>query len=305
MCFGEIDIRTQSIKQAIRLSITINESVEIIANSLIDFCKYIYKKYNIKIFIWNPVATSSPHFLAYNHLYPTVGTEIERNFATEYFSKYTNNSTNSIRSTLNYEIYSFGIYDKLSSFYQTKIEYFEDGCHLNNRGFDLAVESFIEVSTLHNLPNPIDYFSDVDIFNEKYQSREITKYVKLSLSSLAENIAQISRHKSGYCFHTNFEKNPHAIIDIEYAANLDKIIIFNRENLYLERASKLQVYAGLILSNLKKIYEIDRVWGENNIPIVIIFDKNSMPCRYIVIRLNDENYLHLGEIKLYEKSFLK
>lgn len=82
-CFGEIDLRTQVLKQADLNNISFTDVVDGILEKYINFLKFI--SINNDIYVWGPVP--SPKDGAYiNPQFPQYGPEVDRNIATKYFN---------------------------------------------------------------------------------------------------------------------------------------------------------------------------------------------------------------------------
>ena len=150
LCFGEIDIRTQVIKRARLNHSDIEHEANKIANKLISFAKMLYENFGLITFIWEPVATMSSHFNSFNASFPAVGSEQERNYATRVVSTELRKKSNELLK-LGFQIYSFGICEKLSPNYLTDRTFYEDGVHLTPIGIGLGILSFKKLCKSHNL----------------------------------------------------------------------------------------------------------------------------------------------------------
>ena len=93
----------------------------------------------------------------FNGSYPTVGSELERNYATRIVSAGLREKSNKLLER-GFPIYSFGICEKLSPNYLTDAAFYEDGVHLNYIGLDLAVTSFNKLCEKHNLSDIKNFF---------------------------------------------------------------------------------------------------------------------------------------------------
>jgi hypothetical protein len=302
LSFGEIDARTQVVYRALREGLTILESAKRITDRLMLFAKALYETYNVPVLLWEPVpSTGSKQFL-FNPVLPAVGSESERNFGTECFAVQLRQACAQLRS-YNYQIYSFGVFEDLTSFYETKPEYFEDGCHLNLRGLDIALRNFKKMCEEHDL--------DLDKFFHRNQDfartptlQDLAPRGKLTLSSEAALPSQVTRSARGFCFHTMKEPRPHAIVDIGYASVISKVIIYNRFDDCFERAKTLQVLVGNDLKQLRVIHQSDQVWGTDGMPLSLEVDASYGSLRYVAFQLMEEQYLHLGEIQVIASTFL-
>jgi len=334
LCFGEIDIRTQVIKRAIRNHTNIEHEANKIAKKLITFAKMLYEKFGLIIFIWEPVATMSSGFNNFHASYPTVGSEQERNYATRIVSTELRKKSNELLK-LGFQIYSFGICEKLAPNYLTDRSFYEDGVHLTPIGLGLGVLSFKKLCKSHNLskfnkflsfrlaiktrlkcfldyigkdkkPQALEHTITKDYFlNDRPKKINYTDKVKISLSSSFDDFPQLkAKENSGYCFHTNCDDLAFAVIDLVNAHSLNLIEIWNRFDSKYERAKKLQVLVGNDLNKMNIVFDCNNgVWGLNSAPIRVDFQIEFEPCRFILLRLKEKNYFHLGEVKIFINSF--
>jgi len=334
LCFGEIDIRTQVIKRTIRNHTSIKHEANKIAEKLISFAKMLYENFGLITFIWEPVATMTFSCNNFNDAYPTVGSEQERNYATRLVSTELRKKSNELLK-LGFQVYSFGICEKLSPGYLTDNSLYIDGVHLNRRGLGLGILSFKKLCKSHNLYKFKNFFSFnlavktrllcfLDYFgkDKKYKALEstvtkdcflngrskkvdYTDKAKISLSSNYDGSPQLKRQaNSGYCFHTNCDDPAFAVIDLVNAHSLNSLEIWNRFDGKYERAKKLQVLVGNDLDEMNIVFDCNNsVWGFDGAPIRIDFQIEFEPCRFILLWLKEKNYFHLGEIKILINSF--
>jgi hypothetical protein len=108
----------------------------------------------------------------------------------------------------------------------------------------------------------------------------------------------------GWCFHTLKEDRPYALIKIPYAALIKSIVIYNRFDACQERAATLNVLAGLDQDNLTELFYEDNEWYKSDQPLSIDVPEGFGPIRIIRLQLNAFEFFHLGEVKIFEKSFL-
>lgn len=322
LSFGEIDIRTQVFKRALISSSTLEESVSLIVDRLINFSEYLYDKINLPILIWEPIATQSGGVT--DPSFPATGTEYERNYSTKVFQQLCRSRTTLLRKN-NKDIYSFGIYDQMSEYFLTNKKFLNDGCHLNLTGFHIAVDQFRNLSDTYQLRFQ-DYFKNM-LVSEKPKIREISNDVFLRPSSVYAEPMLLARQTTGWCFHTDLEKKPYVLIDIGYSAKIEKLVLHNRFDCEKGRATTLAIAVGDDPLQLDVIYQNNTPWGFNDVPISVFFDDiqtskgfrllvqvcddlsissfmSRYPLyRYIKLSINSYEYFHLGEVQIYEKTF--
>jgi hypothetical protein len=304
LVFGEIDIRTQIVKRAFSSKQSIESAVERVICRLHGFAAIIYLKFRIKVLIWEPVATSGAKNFLYNPTFPAVGTEVERNYATHVFAIKSREYADASRGK-GAEVFSFGIANKLMNFYETRPEFFEDGCHLNQRGLTLAVEALKQLCLSEkSLPPLFALFDNPRAVSSEIQIRDVAGSAKLTMSSAYATPNVLHKTNRGWCFHTNKEINPYVLIDIGYASLVREIKLFNRFDACKERCSPLHIFVGLEPKNLKCIARIEQRWGNDNLPIPIEIDEDIGPVRFLLFRLMAEEYFHLGEVQILEASYL-
>jgi hypothetical protein len=303
LCFGEIDIRTQVVKRAADSQSTIQSAVFEIVGRLNCFAEKLFYLTKAPILLWEPVATSGNKYFSYDSDFPAIGSEIERNFATIMFSNISREFCEKSRSK-GMLIYSFGIAQHIMNFYETKPEFFEDGCHLNTSGLSIGIKSLKELCINNTLPSLHTLFENFKATNDRTNIRNIASLAKVTLSSTYSSPSVLTRTNLGWCFHTNKEDNPSALIDIGYAALIRSLVIFNRFDSYQERASTLQISAGLATDKLIEVFGKEKTWSEYKKPLTIEFPKNFGAIRFIFLKLNISEFFHLGEIQIFEDSFL-
>ncbi len=125
-----------------------------------------------------------------------------------------------------------------------------------------------------------------------------------------------------WCFRTQKEKNPYVIIDIGYSSLVKKINLYNRFDAHKDRASSLTVSVGNDINDMVRIAVMDKIWGENDYPIVCTFGdgcvsvqmgdvfltKTNLPFvafRYIFLSLVGDEFFHLGKVEIIEHSYLR
>lgn len=302
LCFGEIDIRTQVIKRAIATNTSIEACVKTLAERMDAFSAKLYERFGLPVLMWEPVPTSSAKNFTFNPNFPTVGTEVERNYATQCMGRFLKQLSGNRRQD-GLRIYSFGVFDELTQFYETKASFFEDGCHLNLDGLDIAIKSLKALCDEHQLDFMRFFEANPNVL-ESATSCDVSDHIQVRLSSDMMGAASLSAGDGlGYCFHTEKEDEPYALLDIGYAALMDKLIIRNRLDGYSERAKSMSVYVGNDINSLGRIYASSKEWGSDGTPLVINFEQFPTPVRFILLKLADNEHFHLGSVNALVKRF--
>lgn len=293
LSFGEIDIRCHVVKQSLFLNSSIEKVVEDLTNRLLKFAEIFYSKFGLPLLIWDPIATVTQFY----EMHPTFGSEKERNYATELFSNFLIQKTAILRKK-NSKIYSFGIFNQTTTNYVSHNEFKEDGLHLNLKGLKLGIEALECLSKNENL-DCYKYFQRSFKQLSEFKEFDITESVKFKLSSKYNSKNSLTNdYGRGFCFHTQNEKNPTVFIDIGFSSPLTKIILYNRKDGWRERAKLIEVWVGNSVKDMIKVSSND--WENIDKPFEIIFDnKKNNFFRYVMLRLNDNQYFHLGSVHIF------
>ena len=301
LCFGEIDIRTQAIKRAVSADSTILKSAQEIATRITKFACLLEQQFNIPILIWEPVPSSSDLNFSFNPQFPAVGSEIERNVATYEVALKLRSETRRLQKQYQ-AVYSFGAYEKLTDFHETKIEYFSDGCHLNLAGLKVALTELSALDDKYKLN--VSSFFQTEVFSHNTPKiYEVSRSAKLSLSSKFTDMNSLQKTRRGFCFHTNLEEKPWALVDLGYSMLIESIEISNRIDSEQERASSLIISIGNDPNNMKSIYNFSNQSLLSSDPNFFRLRLSSQPIRYLAFSLNEKNFLHLGWVKIYANKF--
>ena len=301
LCFGEIDIRTQAIKRAVSADSTILKSAQEIATRITKFACLLEQQFNIPILIWEPVPSSSDLNFSFNPQFPAVGSEIERNVATYEVALKLRSETRRLQKQYK-AVYSFGAYEKLTDFHETKIEYFSDGCHLNLAGLKVALTELSALDDKYKLN--VSSFFQTEVFSHNTPKiYEVSRSAQLSLSSKFTDMNSLQKTERGFCFHTNLEEKPWALVDLGYSMLVESIEVSNRIDSEQERASSLIISIGNDPNNMKSIYNFSNQSLLSSDPNFFRLRLSSQPIRYLAFSLNEKNFLHLGWVKIYANKF--
>ncbi|MEI8378107.1 MAG: SGNH/GDSL hydrolase family protein, partial [bacterium] len=135
LCFGEIDIRVHSLKQAEKQNKKVEEVIEDILNNYLEYIKILQNK-GYTIICWGAIASQKDEWTT-NPDYPKYGSEIERNQATAQFNK----KLKEMCLENNFQFLS--IFDDLVTEEGKTIEEFiaKDKCHLSQKAIPLVVKA--------------------------------------------------------------------------------------------------------------------------------------------------------------------
>ncbi len=293
LSFGEIDIRVHVIKQALMSNVSIEKIVDDLTTRFINFSKIFFTEFRIPLLLWEPISTV-PQFYK---MHPSIGSEKERNYATELFSNLLKKKSSFMRDK-GLKIYSFGIFNKTTTNYDTHIDYKEDGLHLNLNGFQLAIKEIEILSKNEGLDCEKYFLKNIHNF-KNFKELDITEEVKFKISSEYLLPSTLTHDFGrGFCFHTNKERNPTLYIDIGYALPLTRVLITNRKDGWQERAKSIEVLVGNTVNDFVKISNNE--WENLSEPLEIKVNISELNLfRYIKIRLKDEDYLHLYSVRIF------
>jgi len=182
------------------------------------------------------------------------------------------------------------------------VKYFSDGCHLNLSGLQIALKELQYMDKKFNL-NASSFFQLRDESGVNAKIHDVSQIANLTMSSVYGDRNSLQKQKSGYCFHTNHDPNPWALIDLGYAMCLDSLEISNRIDAEQKRAITLAIHVGNNPQKLNKVYDFKDKALLVADPQAFRIKLNCNPTRYIAISLSEPNYLHLGWVKIYAKRF--
>lgn len=302
LCFGEIDLRTQVVGRAMADDTSIEQAVAQVFDRVLSFASILQARVQCPVLIWEPVPTSSTRTFVFNPNFPSVGSEVERNYATGAASAHLRAGSQALREQ-GQPVYAFGAFEHYTHFLETREEFFEDGCHLNLKGLGVAIQSLQRLCDEHQI-DLHRFFTPVSNVLSKTTVRDIARYVKVTPSTEYARPSRLLRLRDrDYCFHTDKEVEPYVMIDIGYATKLEQLIIYNRFEAHQDRAATLQVLVGDNLTTMRKVFESKEAWGLDGEPLAIGFKATAAPVRFIMLRLMEETYFHLGQVHIMVRSF--
>ncbi|MDG1373262.1 MAG: hypothetical protein P8Q48_24040 [Paracoccaceae bacterium] len=289
LCFGEIDIRTQVVKRAHQAQTTLSAETEVIVARILSFSEWLYRKHRIPVLVWEPIATSSSRKDLWNANFPATGSEEERNYCTELFSKHARKRTTALRMR-GVEVYSFGIYEFTADRYKTNINLLRDGCHLNWEGFQLALSALRTLCVEFDLSADRFYCSD----------NQATAFDTPEAASI--EIVKVRRGCDGgedvipaFPCKTDVGASPWIEFDLGYSAFVRSAVIYLE---FPSIAHNIELSVGndrRNLTNFRQEYKID----ENSISYV--FDKgNSDGFRFMRISLSCPGSISIYKADIFE-----
>jgi hypothetical protein len=305
LCFGEIDIRTQVILRAVKGGMTIEESVARVTDRVLDFAGRLHARFKHPVLVWEPVPTASQNGTVevFNTQFPATGSEIERNYATRCFSNLMQAGSAGLRSK-GHKVFSFGAFKQLASGFETRVEYFDDGCHLNLKGFDVALDELGTLCSEHNLGFDRLFVTATDFLKNPI-SREITGQTKVNRSG--ENFGLLSEREhfdASHCIRDVDLQNPFVVFDIGYAALVQEIVVFQREGSVGAASKKFRIDVGNDVENLATVLETPEMWHRDSEPIRLSISPQR-PVRFLKLVVLNTELFDLGNVKIYELSFQK
>ena len=150
LSFGEIDIRTQIVKRAIMEDVTLAQATDAVVDRLIRFARILQGQLGCTVLIWEPIASASPRWPAWNPDYPALGSEQDRNACTARFAQAVRASCAAAHRA-GVPLLSFGIAADMTRDGLTDIRLLRDDCHLNDAGLSLAISALRVLSARNGL----------------------------------------------------------------------------------------------------------------------------------------------------------
>jgi hypothetical protein len=275
LCFGEIDIRTRAVKMALESGISLTESVQRIADRLVAFCDLLRKECPHPIFVAAPIP--SPHGKAWDSLFPSYGSEKERNQATRLFAQYLQAKSRELKS-----FHVISVFDRLvDCTLKTRSEFYADEIHLNTMGLDLIVEEFRRVVREQSLPL-VDYWDPGGILGEP-SARDVSKEIAFKLEATDQ---------------TNT-----VLIDIGYGAFPRTLKLLGLK--FDAPRLLVSVSGGLSTKRMAPIREYEVVpLPDRGLDFAMEFP-DDFSCRFLELAFESSIKVSLDDIRLDVKSLLK
>lgn len=300
LCFGEIDIRTQIVRRAAESGQNLQSVVKSVVDRLFAFVRWLHNHTKVPVLVWEPVPTSSSKDFSFNPAFPAVGSELERNVATQLFSLAAQEHAEQMCGS-GARVYAFGAFDELTSGLETCPEFFRDGCHLNLLGLSIAVRKLRTLSQTYGLGLE-DHFPPSVFTRDSPVLADISATAKIQVFPNAIPGRQASRLVDP--IYTGEGENPYVLFDLGFAALVRKIEIFNRRDGEHALNKNIRVMVGNTTQALVVIHAESGEWGADGVPITVPMGETSEPVRFIAIQLLSANTLVLAAVKIFALSLL-
>ena len=275
LCFGEIDVRMRAVKTALESGITLTESVRRMADRLVAFCGLLRKECAHPIFVAAPIP--SPHGKAWDSLFPSYGSEQERNEATRLFERYILAKSRDLKS-----FHVISIFDRLvDCTLKTRSEFYADDIHLNTLGLDLLVEEFRRVVREQGLALP-DYWDPSGILADP-SVRDVSREVAYKVEATDQ---------------TNT-----VLIDIGYGAFPQTLKLLNLK--FDAPRLLISLSGGLSTKRMAAIREYEVVSSPDRTPDFAMELPDDYSCRFLEVAFQSSIKVFLDEIRLDVKSLLR
>jgi len=307
LCFGEIDLRTHVIRQAVLQGLSLEEAVGKLADEYLRFVDDLVARSDLPVFLWSPVASMPDAGELYNPDFPTVGTERERNHATALFHQ-----ALKLRCEQRGQVHLVSIFEQLvDADLRTRGEYYEDGVHLNRLGMHLAFQAvrqkFAEAGRAELqalVPAQVHVRPHAVLRDVSHEAR----IVDISSSNEPDWPLPAPLRNPGhlpFVFHTQNEDHPRVLVDLGCVQMLGRIEIFNRRDGFHDRARSLKVGVSTNRCSFDTVFDnVGRQpFGQSGQPLTLQFD-TPLKARYIRLSLEEAEAFHLGDVRLWAHSFL-
>jgi hypothetical protein len=290
---GEIDLRTWAVKIAIERGITLAESVARIADRVVAFCALLRKECAHPIFFAAP--TPTPHGRSWNTVFPSYGSEAERNAATWMFADYLSGKSRESKS-----FHVISIFDRLvDSKLKARSEFFADQVHLNFKGLDLLIGEFRRIVHEENLP-VMDYWPaglpggtiPSDVSSETAPKVDPTALLgDLTVRDISKEIA----------LRVDAKGPLNAIlIDLGYGTFPHRLQLYLR---FGEPRLAIALSGGTDASAMAPLGTYEAVSGSQ--PSFEVGFPDPYSCRYLEIAIDSSVRVAVDDIKVEVKSFLR
>jgi hypothetical protein len=307
LSFGEVDTRVHILKQAVLQNISLAQVVTDVVTNYFIYIESLITRFDLPIFLWGPIATMPDAGRLYNPDYPTVGREQERNQITILL-----NNALAVRCAAHQQVHFISIADQLiGADLRTKHEYYQDDVHLNRKGLCLALNEIR--SRLKKLgfdhfaarfPEQI-FCAEMPMLCDISSNATITYLSSTQDDKIKTNLPITNTSSLPFIFHTNLEDHPRIIIDLGCVQMVEQIEIYNRLDDCHDRANSISISMSNDNNLFTNVYKnaSRTTFGLNGMPLCLKFNAVT-PFRYLQLELEDRNYFHLAEIKIYARSFL-
>lgn len=308
LCFGEIDARAHLIKQAVLQGITLSAVVDKLVDQYFRYVDLLTARTGLPVFIWGPVGSMPDGADFYNPDFPTVGCERERNHATVLFNRQL-----AWRCDAHPMAHYVSISDRLiDEDLCTRSEFYEDGVHLNRKGMHLAFREIRKRFSELGFSDLVERFPEQIYVANQPRLRNVAPEARIiEISSMLDKDWRLPRSLGNpgnlpFVFHTHQEDHPRVLVDMGCVQMVERIEIFNRLDGFAERARSLKVGISTnpytfetVFDNVKR-----QPFGADRTPLILHFDRPAH-FRYLHLSLQEREFFHLGDVRIWAKSFLQ
>ena len=307
LVFGEIDARAHLVKQAVWQGISLSQVVADLVDNYFSYIDQLVEQFGLPVFLWGPIGTMPDAIDFYNPDYPTVGREHERNHATVLV-----NRALAARCESHPMVHFISIYDQLiDADLRTKPEYYQDGVHLNRKGMHLAYAEIRRRLFQLGFAEFAQRFPEQVYVSDTAALRDVAQDATIVYQSSTHDGGQFAPSKVTnpkglpFIFHTDLEDRPKLVIDLGCVQMVKHLEIHNRRDGHFERANALQIGVSTNRYTFEPVFKnvARRTFGQDGKPLFLSFDKPGH-FRYLQLELEERNYFHLAEVKVWAMSFL-
>lgn len=308
LCFGEIDARAHLIKQAVLQGISLSAVVEKLVEQYFRYVDFLTARTGLPVFIWGPVGSMPDGANFYNPDFPTVGCERERNHVTVLL-----NRRLAERCDGHPMAHYVSISDRLiDEDLCTRSEFYEDGVHLNRKGMHLAFREIRRRFKDLGFAHLVDRFPEQIYVANEPRLRNIAGEAKIiEISSMLDKDWVLPRTVANpgnlpFVFHTHEEDQPRVLVDLGCVQMVERMEIFNRLDGFVERARSLKVGISTNRYTFETVFDnVNRQpFGADRMPLILQFDRPAR-FRYLQLSLQERASFHLGDVRIWAKSFLQ
>lgn len=307
LCFGEIDARAHVVKQAVWQGVPLSKVVADLVDHYFQYIDLLISKVGLPVFVWGPIGTMPDSIDFYNPDYPTVGRERERNHATVLI-----NRALAARCDTHPMAHFMSISDQLiDSDLCTQAQYYEDGVHLNRKGMHLAFKEIRKRMLEVGFPHLAERFPEQVYVSDQAMLRDVAKTASIIDMSSSHDpdwgppLALSNPGHLPFIFHTHLEDHPRVIVDLGCVQMVKQLEILNRRDGFQDRARSLRVGVSTNRYTFDTVFDnaSRQTFGADGRPLIVSFEKAGH-FRYIQLELQERNYFHLGDLKVWAYSFL-
>jgi len=305
--FGEIDCRCHIVKLAAQMGRSIEQVAEAAAHQYFEFIKELADRYHLPTVIWGPIPSSTLNKFHFNPSFPTVGSIVERNYASWVF-----NETLSALSAQFMLVAHINVFESLvDATFITREEYLFDGCHLSNAFLQPAVAALRSALTKIGADSLVACTARNWPIASEYSLQNVAVGQPYIASSIFEQrkITPFGNEPSGrFSFHTDLDEVPSIVIDLQSSFWIDHIVVHNRPDICQDRARSIAVSLSNDAIDYRTVFTPDkdnwRTFGSAQDALTIQFQVEK-PYRFVKLYLQERNYFHLDCVQVYARSFAR